>query len=60
MAGFQEEDFSSAFDECSEREVHADWLRESNKVMVLSGIVWVQVSKKAAFSFVFIPSLVLE
>lgn len=59
MAGLQEEDFSSAFDECSEREVHADWLRESNKVMVLSG-VWVQVSKKAAFSFVFIPSFVLE
>lgn len=59
MAGFQEEDFSSASDKCSERDAHADWLhRESTKVMVLPGIVWVQESKKAAFSLVFIQSLV--
>lgn len=58
MAGFQEEDFSWAFD--SDRDVHADWLRESNKVMVLSGIVWVRELQKVAFSFVFIQSLVLE
>lgn len=40
MAGFQEEDFSSASDKCSERDAHADWLhRESTKVMVLPGVV---------------------
>lgn len=32
MAGFQEEDFSSTFDKCSQRGVRADWLRESNKI----------------------------
>lgn len=61
MAGFQEEDFNSAFDKCSERDAHC-WLapRIQQGPGFYSGIVWVQESKKATFSFVLIQSLVLE